>query len=378
MIADMLLDFFIGTGINRQDIFCSSLPGNDVNEKISVEVKVAMKNSKVNIAILSQDYYQSAYCLNEAGIMWYLEDTPTILIALPEIDSNHMYGFLNSEYKLRSMDNDTDIAYIYDKVCRAVAATQSQMSVVTYETHKLKERYQKHLESRINSTCVEPIFDILPQITTDDERIVLYYILKNNVRKVSKNAILEWLRKNEIYHVNIDNAFDLLSTIDSGAVSNDILELNADVFRKYSAQASAMIAKLEPYLKQHIDLSSEKFQKLWNENALDEHIQLFVSYIIEERVISFGSRWMAEVQIKSIKQWECKNSLDSKLSDNYGRCLEYFIQNHLAYQSSWTSYGNPREYTLFPSLQDLFYNHGEQFHEDLQKVKGDHYIDLPF
>ncbi len=84
-------------GRHLQDaVFCSSLPGNDINEKISGEVKTALKNSTVNIAILSREYYQSAYCLNEAGVLWY-EDVPVIPIALPEINSNNMYGFLNKE-----------------------------------------------------------------------------------------------------------------------------------------------------------------------------------------------------------------------------------------------------------------------------------------
>ena len=39
-------------------------------------------------------YYQSAYCLNEAGILWYQDDVPVIPIALPEINSSNMYGFL--------------------------------------------------------------------------------------------------------------------------------------------------------------------------------------------------------------------------------------------------------------------------------------------
>ncbi len=79
-VVDMLLDFFSRTEIPSNRIFCSSLPGNDINEKISAEVKENLKNSLVNIVILSQDYYQSAYCLNEAGILWY-EDTTVIPIA---------------------------------------------------------------------------------------------------------------------------------------------------------------------------------------------------------------------------------------------------------------------------------------------------------
>lgn len=63
-VADMLVDFFCGTGIPRNAVFCSSLPGNDINEKISGEVKAALKSSAINVAILSHSYYESAYCLN--------------------------------------------------------------------------------------------------------------------------------------------------------------------------------------------------------------------------------------------------------------------------------------------------------------------------
>ena len=53
-IADMLVDFLVGVGISKENIFCSSLPGNDIGEKISGEVKNAIVNSKVNILILSE------------------------------------------------------------------------------------------------------------------------------------------------------------------------------------------------------------------------------------------------------------------------------------------------------------------------------------
>ena len=48
-IADMLVDFFVGTGILKEAVFCSSLPGNDINERISGEVKAALQ-------YLSQSY----------------------------------------------------------------------------------------------------------------------------------------------------------------------------------------------------------------------------------------------------------------------------------------------------------------------------------
>ena len=67
-IADMLVDFFVGTGIPKEAVFCSSLPGNDINERISGEVKAALKNSAVNIAIL---YVRIKVC----GRTAFLHDT---------------------------------------------------------------------------------------------------------------------------------------------------------------------------------------------------------------------------------------------------------------------------------------------------------------
>lgn len=374
----MLLDFLVGVGVPRDSIFCSSLPGNDINEKISSEVKTALKNSTINIAILSKDYYESAFCLNEAGIMWYVDGVPTIPLALPEINPNNMYGFLNSEYKLRTLSDNNDIAYIYDMISEANILPQIKMSVLTCETKKLITRYQNYLTTRTITPRISSSEDVLCEITTDDERIILYFILSKNIRKVSKSVVIEWLHQNEIYDINIDNAFDLLSTLNHGTVSNETLELDINTFRKYSMQSALIIDTLKSYLKNHINLSADKFQMLWDSDFFNEHLQLFIAYIIEEKVCSFGARWMAESQVEIIKQWENKNSLDSELSENYGSCLESFIQNNLVYESSWTSYGNPREYTLCSSLQKVLFSRDNRYSDEVYKAKNAHHFDLPF
>jgi len=222
------------------------------------------------------------------------------------------------------------------------------------------------------------ITDTVAEITTDDERVVLYYILHENVRKVSKSTISNWLNKYEIHGVNVDNAFDLLSSSDNGTVDNDTLEFGIDTFRKYSARATQILPLLKKCVEQHIELAATTFKKIWSDNTLDTNIRLFIAYIVDERMRTFGNRWMAEGEIKNIRQWESKNTLDSTLSSNYGSCLEFFIQNELVYASSWTSYGNPREYTLFPSLQNLLFNCSQEIMEELQKVTDVYHFDLPF
>lgn len=378
-VADILVDFFASTGISRNKIFCSSLPGNDINEKISNEVKAALKSSAINIAILSYEYYQSAYCLNEAGILWYKE-TSVIPIALPEINSNNMYGFLNNEYKLRRLDSDTDISYIYDAVSEATSAPQVKVSVITYENNKLKNRYRALLKTRESSNMNNSTTATFStsEITTDDERVVLYYILRKNVRKVSKGDVVDWLHKNEIYNINVDNAFDLLSSFDGGKVINNTLEIGFDTFREYSANSDSLIFELKQYVDSHIKLSVNNFKSLWESDSIDDLIKLFIVYIIDEKMCRFGDRWMADGQIESIKNWELKHTLNSSLSDNYGSCLQYFIENDFVYESDWTSYGNPREYSLCISLRDFLFNCPEEYSNELYRIKNMNQLSLPF
>ena len=378
-VADMLVDFFTSSGISRESIFCSSLPGNDVNEKISQEIKLALQNSVVNIAILSCDYYQSAYCLNEAGILWY-NNTPVIVIALPEINSNNMIGFLNNEYKLRHLDSETDISYIYDTVHDAISMTKTKMTIITVENQKLRARYENFLKNREQpkQSGEELLTNTVSGLTTDDEKIVLYYILKKQVRKVSKSDILGWLHSDEVYDVNIDNAFDLLSSFDDSSLNGETLELGFKIFRNYSSKSDTIISILQETVNNHIKKAIDVFMSLWNSDSLDDNLKLFLAYIVDERMTSFGDRWKMDKQIENIKDWEAKNTLSPSLSENYGSCLQFMIQNHLVYETSWTSYGNPREYSLCHSLQDFLLNCPSEYIEELQGVKDNYHIDLPF
>ena len=100
-------------------------------------------------------------------------------------------SIISNEYKLRRLDSDTDIPYIYDVVSEAVSAPRTKVGIITHESTKLKGRYADFLKTRESQKFEPPVIlssDRL-EITTDDERIVLYYIIRNSVRKVS-NCLL--------------------------------------------------------------------------------------------------------------------------------------------------------------------------------------------
>lgn len=112
-VADIFVDFLKAIGIPSNKIFCSTLPGNDVRSKIDEEVKQNLQHSKINIIILSSEYFKSAYCLNEEGIIWY-ENKQKIIIALPEINEKNLMGFIDGNSKLWRLNSASDVASIYD------------------------------------------------------------------------------------------------------------------------------------------------------------------------------------------------------------------------------------------------------------------------
>ena len=125
-------------------------------------------------------------------------------------------------------------------------------------------------------------------------------------------------------------------------------------------------------------------EKMWESDEFDHKMLLFIAYIVDEKISTFDihlykdGRAESIKQVESIKQWEYRNNLDSLLSNCYARCLELFIKNNFVYESSWKHFGNPREYTLFQSLQDYLFNCPAEIIEKLQEVKEAHQEELPF
>jgi len=75
-IADTLVDFLVrGIGINKKTIFCSSVPGHDIPIGVNFNDYIITQLQDYDayvIAIISNNYYNSKYCLYELGAAWGL------------------------------------------------------------------------------------------------------------------------------------------------------------------------------------------------------------------------------------------------------------------------------------------------------------------
>jgi len=385
--AEIFVNFLISIGVPFNSIFCSSLPGNDVKEQISKEVNSAIKKSVCNIVLLSKEYYESAYCLNECGIIWYLNsmNIPVIPIGLRDVTFENMLGFLDRNYILRRLNNSDDLDQIYDTLQKIGVVISSSRPEVSRAINTLKERYNNIIANlkvqSENGVVQHDDSDII--YTTDDEKVLIYYIHSQKKRKIIKTDFSNWIDDNELFNVDFDNAIDLISKIDGNKICDDYLDLNIDFFRNIT---SANIDKSSPFYvayKKHQKLAKNTLIDLFNDKKLDDESILFISYMKERNLHSFGDRWLADKQIDDIRKWELDNTMYPKLSSNYANCLSLFIKFNIIYPTGFTSYGNPKEYTLYKSAIDWIF--GDEFEfGDLLKTTKSKYVkesddfDLPF
>lgn len=371
IFADLLVDFLILIGVPNERIFCSSLPGNDVKSKIDSEIKTQLNNSVLNILILSKDYYESVYCLNEQGIIWYV-DKPMILFALPEIEPDKMFGFIDKNYKLNRFDSTSDLSSVVDQL-KEIFTLNLSIAKLNDGINKLIARYGEKVASRgdkqpyhskdINKFMQDMKF-------TDDETAVLYYIWMQQKRKITAEQIAEWLIQKEIYGIDVQNAFDLLAQSCYGIINEDTFELDIQVFREYCNKTREELQPIIDRVTEHSYSSAKTIQDLWNNGDLDDFDKLFISYIIDEKVISFKDRWDMSQQVKAIQKWEYENIMKNSLSSNYADCLQFFIENKLVFPSEYTSYDEPYEYSLHETIKSFFFSKTFPFAKELDEVKN--------
>ena len=369
--ANKLIDALSILGIPNNLFFCSSLPGNDVEEKISTEVKNALNISKINIVILSKGYYQSSYCLNEAGIIWF-QDKPCIVMALPEITDANMYGFLNNENKIRRFDNKDDLLFIYDKISDLYNTQNINHQVLERKISDAIKSFSELIKGRnIKNPEKKSKINL-----TEDEIMLMYFFAKQQKRKHNINELKLTFTISEVVQVDIDNALDLLSASGYGSLDGDYFIIDINQFRKLNE--FPVDDKVSKIIKKHYLRRKDVFLDLYKKGKFDEIDKLFILYLIETKTNSLGDRWLADAQITDIKEWQSNNILNDKLSNNYGSCLNKFVNNNLCYPSDYTSNGNPRAFTIHKSLVEYFENVDDFIKIELTNIKDKNTVELPF
>ena len=116
-----LVDAFIellegGIGINKNAIFCSSSEGQGIptGEDFAPYMRTRLQNAALVIALVSENYYDSPFCLCETGGTWYGEK-PFVPILTPPFGYSDLRGALYGKQVIL-FDSSKGLNEMYDKV----------------------------------------------------------------------------------------------------------------------------------------------------------------------------------------------------------------------------------------------------------------------
>ena len=124
-IAEQLCAFMTRLGVKENRIFCSSIIGQGVNngEKLNDAIANSIGRAKVIVYIISRDFIESSYCMEELGIGWYLSQQKRLscfYLILPDIVLSDLKGFVNSKidkFSFLDESHNGDLGLFAENVC---------------------------------------------------------------------------------------------------------------------------------------------------------------------------------------------------------------------------------------------------------------------
>ena len=367
-IANLLVEFLTGVGVEYNTIFCSSLPGYDVDFEISSEVLEAIDQSYIYFIIYSADYYESAYCRNEEGIIWYKTKTDTkrkvITIALPEIKPQNMLGFIDGTHILRRVDNKFHVAEIYDEVIenlKSDSVKSKNQTIIQTEIEKAIVRYKDYIDRRSPKTLIIPS-DLLNEMRFVEERALLYYVLETGNSIFYPHVVKKWLEEKEICNIKIENGLDLLENRGYGRFVDKQFVIREDFLEVLRKNQSLFLSLFKASVISNQQLSRDTFICMWKLGEFDKNQKLFITFLIDTKISVLNKDLK-----KKITEWENSNGIQTELNKDTSY-LNIFIMRHLI-----SSTDSQNTLILRKSFYEYLVNEFNEY-ETLEKLKNGYKI----
>ena len=153
-IAEQLSAYIERLGVRAENIFCSSIISQGVNngEKLGTAISDAINKSKVLIFLLSNDFIHSTYCMQELGVGWHLSErgkAKCFCLVLPDITLAEVKGFINSKiFKFTFIDgtHKSELSLFADNICVELHLKQQK--------HSVQNNYENIFYSAIDSMLI--------------------------------------------------------------------------------------------------------------------------------------------------------------------------------------------------------------------------------
>lgn len=178
-LARIIVELAVACGVLKGDVFCSSYRGTDVKQQIPPEIKEALMTSKLDIVILSNDYKESTYCLNEAGIIWYKNDNLKLIVSIPGIFDELSAGFISTDYKQFRLENDNFCTDFFSSFYDAIHKLGINETICDFRT--IQEKFSKQINQYLRQ------LPIAANLSTSNKKLSSEQDAKLAVKKAQSN-----------------------------------------------------------------------------------------------------------------------------------------------------------------------------------------------
>jgi len=168
-LAGLLFDYLVD--ITDDEIFCTSQyrSGIKIGGNIDDTLKNAITQADIVIFIITQNFYSSAYCLNETGAVWVL-DKKCIPIICGNMTHTDMKGCINSNNLSISVRIDDDIK-----------------KLINYIKKEFTIRKQKDIDSSSIEKFISAAKNIVPNVkiehNSDNTHTLEEWILSDDIKQ---------------------------------------------------------------------------------------------------------------------------------------------------------------------------------------------------
>lgn len=236
-IADKLVDLLeTGVGISDSEIFCSSLEGLGIPGGTNfVEfIRKQIKDPKVVILLLSEDYFDSQFCLAELGASWVLSHR-VVPILVPPLEYGDVKAVLTGVQLLKINDSNS--------------LNQVQSDLI--EALDIKGKAFARWESKRNR-FLDGIGEVLKNLETAPSKVP--YKKYDKVLKQYKDAVAEM----EDMEGELEKKNSMIKALkeakDKSSVENIIAENSSDIerFEELASEANSCLSALPEIVREAI------------------------------------------------------------------------------------------------------------------------------
>jgi hypothetical protein len=148
-----LVELFEHMGLTPDDMFCSSVAGYNVplDHNIFDYLKEQYQNYDLRVIfVLSENYYKSAYSLNEMGAAWVLQRKYTSVL-LPQFDYKDVKGVIDQMRISIKLDSDSRELKARLNELRDLLVKEFGLRV-SLSSQNIWERHRDEFIEKVNST----------------------------------------------------------------------------------------------------------------------------------------------------------------------------------------------------------------------------------